>query len=353
MKTETLIIGGGLAGLSLASQLAEQQQDFLLVEARDRLGGRILTEHIGGGTFDLGPAWFWPGQPRMAGLVDRLGLTRFDQSYQGDLLFETEQGHVQRGQGSASMQGAYRLGGGFGALIAELAGAIPEGRLLRSTPITALERHPKGITAIGETGQTILARRVVLALPLRVANQIRFTPALPAQVHKAMENVATWMAGQAKVVALYERPFWTEAGLSGDAMSRHGPMVEIHDASPVQDGPYALFGFIGVPPRYRQDENELRQHIQAQFVRLFGPDAADPVELLIKDWAYDPLTATLADQEPLQSHPEYGMPNSLSDIWQGDLIFSGTEVAPQFGGYLEGALEAAENALTSLKRATA
>ncbi|AZV76925.1 FAD-dependent oxidoreductase [Parasedimentitalea marina] len=353
MKTETLIIGGGLAGLNLASQLAEQQQDFLLVEARDRLGGRILTEHVGGGAFDLGPAWFWPGQPRMAKLVDRLGLTRFDQSYQGDLLFETEQGHVQRGQGFASMQGAYRLKGGLGALIAKLAGAIPEGRLLRSTPIIALERRPEGITAIEGNGQAILAQRVVLALPLRIADQIDFSPSLPAQAHNAMKSVATWMAGHAKVVAVYEKSFWTEAGLSGDAMSHHGPMVEIHDASPAQGGPYALFGFIGVPPRSRLDEHELRQRIQAQFVRMFGPDAADPVALLIKDWAFDPLTATSADQVPLQSHPEYGMPHALSDVWQGDLIFSGTEVAPQFGGYLEGALEAAENALTSLKHATA
>ncbi len=47
METEVLIVGGGLAGLSLADKLSREGVDFLLVEAQNRLGGRILTEDIG------------------------------------------------------------------------------------------------------------------------------------------------------------------------------------------------------------------------------------------------------------------------------------------------------------------
>ena len=78
MQTETLIIGGGLSGLGVAARLTADGRDFLLVEARDRLGGRILTERLNTAYFDLGPTWFWPGQPRIAALVNRLGLSRFD-----------------------------------------------------------------------------------------------------------------------------------------------------------------------------------------------------------------------------------------------------------------------------------
>ena len=43
MQTQTLIIGGGLSGLALAARLSAEEQDFLLVEARERWGGRILV----------------------------------------------------------------------------------------------------------------------------------------------------------------------------------------------------------------------------------------------------------------------------------------------------------------------
>ncbi len=352
MTTEILIIGGGLSGLSLAAELVHQGRSFQLLEARERFGGRILTETHGTGYFDLGPAWFWPGQPRIAALIAQLGLSRFDQHYQGELTYEDEQGQVQRGRGYASMQGSYRLAGGLGALTDALAASLPTGSAHLNKPVTGLTYDADGITASTADGQTYHAQQVVLALPPRVAATLSFAPALPPQASRSLTGVATWMAGQAKAVAVYDTPFWRTAGLSGDAMSRRGPMVQIHDASPATGGPAALFGFIGVPPAARQDEDRLRHSLIAQLVRLFGTDAAAPTALYVKDWAFDAFTATPQDQEPQYTHPQYGLPATLQDLWDGRLIFAGTEVAPQFGGYIEGALEAAENAAARLARET-
>ena len=116
-------------------------------------------------------------------------------------------------------------------------------------------------------------------------------------------------------------------------------MVEMHDASPAQGGPYALFGFIGLPPQARSDLHALRHAITAQLTRLYGPQAATPLHLDIKDWAQDAQTATAADLAPLHAHPSYA---AMVGLWDGKVLFSGTETAPEFGGYLEGALEAAE-----------
>lgn len=49
------------------------------------------------------------------------------------------------------------------------------------------------------------------------------------------------------------------------------------------------------------------------------------------------------------AHPNYGLPCVLSGLSDEALVFGGTEVAPTFGGFLEGALEAAEYAYTVLK----
>ncbi len=350
METRVLIIGAGLSGLSLATQLVERGHVVLLAEARDRPGGRILTERLGNGYFDLGPAWFWPGQPRIAALVDQLGLKWFEQYSTGALCFEDESGRVEWGRGFASMQESYRLQGGMAALTDALAAELPADRIKLSTSITALNRDNDGITATSENGLTIRAQQVVLALPPRVASRISFSPALPQATQEIMSGIATWMAGQAKAIATYDTPFWRNAGLSGNAMSRHGPMVELHDASPALGGPYALFGFIGFPPQARRDELHLRQVLLDQLVRLFGPEANEPVSLRIMDWVFEPFTATPLDQQPVYAHPQYGMPRALDRIWENRLIFAGTEVATQFGGYLEGALEAAENALLLIEK---
>ncbi|MEM7471718.1 MAG: FAD-dependent oxidoreductase [Pseudomonadota bacterium] len=346
--TDVLIIGAGLAGLSLAEQLVRDGRDIALLDARLRPGGRVLSEEIDGACFDLGPAWFWPGQPRMAKLTDRLGLEVFGQYAQGDLVFEDERGQVQRGRGIASMQGSYRLEGGISSLTRTLFDKLPQGITRLSSQVEALNFGTTSISARLVDSEQIKANQVVLALPPRLAAQIEFTPALPDNALQALEAIPTWMAGQAKIIAVYDTPFWRTDGLSGDAMSRTGPMVEIHDASPFRGPPYALFGFVGVPPEYRLDADDLRAQTTRQLERLFGPKAANPLTIHLKDWARDPFTACNADQKPLLSHPRYGMPPSLEGLWRGRLHFAGSEFAPEFGGFLEGALEAAEHARARL-----
>jgi monoamine oxidase len=340
---QTLIIGGGVSGLALAEALQSKGHDYMLVESRDRFGGRIMTQHHGLGYFDMGPAWFWPGQPRITAMIERLGLKQFDQHSDGILTVENEHGQVQRGRGFASMQGSWRLKGGLAELTGALAQRLPDDRKRLNAQVISLTKSNSRIIASFTNGDTLTVDRVVLALPPRVAAEITFTPKLPAPTLKAMQGIATWMAGQAKAVAVYDTPFWRAAGLSGDATSRVGPMVEVHDASPFEDGPYALFGFIGVPPQGRQDTEILRKHVLAQFGRLFGDAALNPSQLFIKDWAFDPHTSTKADLEPLYAHPTYGLPNAMADLWDSAIQFAGTEVASEFGGYIEGALEAAEH----------
>jgi monoamine oxidase len=347
---KTLIIGGGLSGLALAERLTHLGQDFHLVEARDRFGGRIETQHLGDAYFDMGPAWFWPGQPRVAEVVERFGLHRFDQYSTGDLIYEDEFGHVQRGRGFASMEGSWRIEGGFAALTTALEKCIPTSRKQLNAKTIGLKLQNGICTATLADGSVIEGDQIVLAMPPRIASNIEFSPALPERSSIELSAVPTWMAGQAKVVAVFNSPFWRDLGLSGDAMSRMGPMAEIHDASPSSGGPYAMFGFVGVPPQARLDQHALRQAAVAQLIRLFGTGAAKPEALYIKDWALDPLTSTPLDSRPQHSHPAYGLPEALRGLWEDRLVFAGTEVATHFGGYIEGALEAADAALTVLSR---
>lgn len=352
MKTNVLIIGGGMAGIRLACLLADLKIDFHLLEARDRFGGRILTDHMNGSAFDLGPAWFWPGQPRMEALVKTHGIDVFSQHAEGHLSYENEQGVVQRGRGQASMQGSLRLDGGFGLLIDIMVRTLPESALGLNQTVTRLQLDGSVIVARTNTADFV-ATHVVLALPPRlVAEHIQFEPFLPPAALQELQSVPTWMAGQAKALAIYDEAFWRKDGLSGDAMSRRGPMVEIHDATPARGANGGLFGFIGVAPHQRQNDALLRAAILEQLQRIFGPKAGRPVGLMIKDWAFDVCTASSLDLAPLYSHPGYGMSLAFPKPWEGRLFLAGTESASQFGGYVEGALASAETAMGWIRENT-
>ncbi len=339
MKTDVAIIGGGLAGLALADALHADGIDFQLFEARNRFGGRIKTANQSGAAFDLGPAWFWQGQPRMAAAAKRFGLTVFEQFSVGDVLAEDQNGTVRRGAGFASMAGSLRIEGGVTALIDGFVAALPAGHLHLNQTAVGLTSTVDGVT-IQTEDMTIAAKTVILSVPPRITAQIKFDPPLDVRQRNAMHKIPTWMAGQAKYIGVYDTPIWRDAGLSGDAQSRRGPMVEIHDASPHKGGPYAVFGFIGFDAQTRATHRaEMGEMATEQLTRLFG---AKPDQLILQDWAGSPHTATTADFVAT-GHPAYGRPSELEDIWGGKITLGSSEMGATFGGYLEGALEAAQD----------
>lgn len=64
MNNPVVIVGAGLSGLRAASLLSAQGIKCLVLEARNRIGGRVLSTSVLDrpelGKFDLGPTWFWP-----------------------------------------------------------------------------------------------------------------------------------------------------------------------------------------------------------------------------------------------------------------------------------------------------
>lgn len=161
-------------------------------------------------------------------------------------------------------------------------------------------------------------------------------------------------AGHAKVVAVYDTPFWREAGLAGDGMSQLGPLGEIHDASPASGSSGALFGFVRTPAAERSQPGfDLAAASVQQLAAMFGPEAAQPRKVLVKDWASDPFTATPGGGiQAARGHHPYFAPKELQGLWGGRLLFASTEVAPEDGGFLEGALAAADSAHRALKAAS-
>lgn len=359
-STQVAIIGAGLAGLNAARLLHRGGVSFQLFEARERPGGRILTLNEQGQTdgdgFDLGPSWFWPDfQPGLSELVTELGLKSFRQQSSGDALYEgSVNERPERFAGSQQEPHSMRLVGGSASLIDALIRDLPPHRLHFGTKVTEMMLTDRDVTlkvSSSRGTEQFVAGIAIAALPPRLlSSTITFHPQPEPSTLQLWNGTPTWMAPHAKFFAIYDRPFWRNAGLSGAAQSMVGPLVEIHDATTASGRP-ALFGFVGVPAKRRVSvgTEAIVSSCCRQLVRLFGSDAAAPRSTLYTDWANDPFTAAPLDLTSA-GHPRDGIEHWISGPWQSRLFFAGSETSSANAGYLAGAVLASQRAVQQILR---
>ena len=347
-----VIVGGGLAGLVVASRLHGAGIGFALIEARPRLGGRILSvDESGkesGDGYDLGPSWFWPAmQPAFAELVERLGLADFAQHDDGDILLQRSvREPPQRFSGMTQAYPSMRVAGGMASIISALASDLPEGSVELSACVThaQMDGDTVELTLADKTGGERILRSslVVFAMPPRLLEaSVTFTPSVDDRSRQRWRDTPTWMAPHAKFVASYDRPFWRENGLSGAAQSSIGPLMEIHDAT-TASGKAALFGFVGVSADDRASvgKGHIVTSCLRQLTQLFGQEAARPRVTFLQDWASDPCTATDADRVS-SGHPVPDHRPWITGAWQDRIVLAGSETSARDPGYLAGAVDAA------------
>ena len=345
---DVAIVGAGLCGLSLARTLSGRGQQVQVLEARERLGGRVLSAHCQttGQDLDLGPTWFWSEtEPRITALLAELGLASQAQHDPGDALWLTDPNREpeRRLQPGGVHVGARRITGGAARLVDALAASLPQGCIRLGAAVTALRDRGAFIDIICGTGHPLRARQVVLAMPPRlVLENIQCDPALPDTVLDALAATPTWMAAQAKSVTTFASPFWHAAGQSGNAFVRHPQAVlaEVFDASAFAGGG-ALGGFVALNAAQREKfRRGLPLLIASQLGQLFGPQAQDGQPFL-QDWANEPWTCSAMDRahppEPPQNDPLLRQP-----LWAGRVFLGGSEAAAHGAGHMEGALEAAD-----------
>jgi monoamine oxidase len=78
IEVDAIVVGAGLAGLTAARELVAAGREVVVLEARDRVGGRTLNHSLADGTVvEVGGQWIGPTQLRMAKLVADLGLETF------------------------------------------------------------------------------------------------------------------------------------------------------------------------------------------------------------------------------------------------------------------------------------
>jgi monoamine oxidase len=103
---DVVVVGAGLAGLTAARELGGAGLDVRVLEARDRVGGRTLSQAVGEHPEDiieLGGQWVGPTQHEVLGLAQDLGIKTYPTHAIGRNLFEDQRGKLKRYRGTIPM----------------------------------------------------------------------------------------------------------------------------------------------------------------------------------------------------------------------------------------------------------
>jgi monoamine oxidase len=441
--TDTVVVGAGLAGLAAARSLSAAGQEVIVLEARDRVGGRVLNGTVAGGvTVELGAEWIGPTQDRMYELARELEIETFPTYTGGENLLalhgkrsrysgtiprvspavladvalaqlklallsrrvdteapwrskhaakldsQTFASWVRRnmrtwfgremmeiagktvwGAGPEEMSLLHVLfyakaAGGLNMLLDTEGGAQQDrivggsqlfalrmaeqlgDAVVTGAPVRTIERDGDGVR-VSADGTTVSAREAIVAIPPPLAARIDYRPALPALRDQLTQRMPEGRL--AKCMAVYERPFWRDDGLSGEALTDYGPATLTFDNSPPDGSCGVLLGFVGGRDGSaftRMEAAARRRAIIDGFVHLFGPGAANPDEYLEQDWATEQWsgggpTSCMSPGTWTGFGPALRQP-------VGPIHWAGTETATVWCGYMEGAVRSGERAATEI-----
>ncbi len=223
-------------------------------------------------------------------------------------------------------------------------------RVVLSSPVYRIATARNGAT-VESRRLTVKARRVIVAILPALTAGIHFSPPLPglrAQLIQRMPHGTL-----IKAEAVYDRPFWRDQGLSGQAVSDIGPARTTFDNSPPDAEPGVLFGFIGGRDAriwMRRSKATRRAAVLECFATYFGDEARNP-----RDYTED----NAAEEQWIRGCPTAIMPPGvLSDFGPalresvGRIHWAGSETSTFWAGYMDGAVrsgrEVAHEVLTRL-----
>ena len=93
---DVVIVGAGAAGLTAANELKKAGLSVAVLEARDRVGGRLWTDTIEGAMLEIGGQWISPDQTALIETVADLGLDTFSRYREGDSVYVGPDGTAHR-----------------------------------------------------------------------------------------------------------------------------------------------------------------------------------------------------------------------------------------------------------------
>lgn len=205
-----------------------------------------------------------------------------------------------------------------------------------NNPVLKLEWSEDGVVAHGET-VTVSAKKVVLAVPPNLYSRITYVPALPRKQHVTHQHQSMGMV--IKVHAVYETPFWREAGLSGTCFGPDALIQEIYDNTYEGESTGTLVGFISdlkADEMWELDDEARREAILNGIAAYLGEKALDPKVFYLSDFGSEEWTrGAYATSYDLGGLHRFG-PAQNQNV--GPIYFSSSDLAGEGYQHVDGAV---------------
>ncbi len=236
----------------------------------------------------------------------------------------------------------HRIVGGSVRIAETMAAALGD-RVVLDSPVRTIAHDDAGVRVTARDGRGWRGRVGIVTLPPTLAGRLEYDPPLPSWRDQLTQRLP---AGSViKCFAVYDRPFWRDAGLTGQAVSDEGPVKVTFDNSPPAGTPGILLAFTEANDGRglaRLSPAARRDAVLRRLADYFGPRALEPVRYLERDWMAEEFTRGCYG-----AHVTPGVWTAYGHALRapvGPLLWAGAETAEVWNGYMEGAVRSGERA---------
>jgi monoamine oxidase len=235
----------------------------------------------------------------------------------------------------------FRFAGGSQLICERIAHKLGRAVVLES-PVRRIIQGRRGVTVHSDRLE-VEAKRVIVAIPPVLTGMIDYEPGLPDE---RVELIDHYPQGTlTKAAAVYDRPFWREDGLTGQALYDKGPVAATFDDSPEDGSKGVIFGFVGGDQARgfaKLSTQERRQAVLDNYVEFFGPEAANAKQYVETSWKAETWTRGCPVGLPGLGQLAARGPALAKPV--GRIHWAGTDTSNYWAGYLDGAVRSGERA---------
>ncbi|WP_242089757.1 NAD(P)/FAD-dependent oxidoreductase [Curtobacterium sp. DN_7.5] len=206
-----------------------------------------------------------------------------------------------------------------------------------NAPVRTLRWDDEGVVAIADGGVEVRARQALVAVPPPLYSRISYEPPLPRRQHQLHQHLS--MGFVIKVHAVYDRPFWRGAGLSGTAFSPYELVHEAYDNSMHGSEQGTLVGFVSdqhADDVFALSAEDRKARVLDSLAHFYGDEARRPVVYYESDWGTEEWTrGAYAASFDLGGLVRYGADQRAA---VGPLRFASSDLAGHGYQHVDGAV---------------